>query len=409
MMGTALGQALPFLAAPVLTRLYSEENFALYTSFFAISSILVVAAGGRYQLAILLPRRSRDATRLFFLSVYITIAFSILLALIARVLLATSINILGPAIYLVPVYVLLFGIWHALSYLAIRKKKFFQNAVSKIWQAGTYVIAGIVLGQLNLLVFGLILSRIVGTLAATAFLLRKMMVRIRAIKLSTLADVARVYSDYPKYSLLPAVLDVMSMQALVLILSWYYSVPDLGYYGLTALVLSAPLGLIGTSFRDVFFQRMATLVRNNDPRASMRFFLGSAAGLLATSVPVFLVLHFFGPEIFGIVFGENWTRAGDFASILSISFVVHLVVGPLSSVFNATNSIKIASAWQTLYFVTTFVTLGLAAVFFKTTVEVLLTVYVIHDVILYSFYFILQYRTLKNNRLQDDVRNSRDN
>ncbi len=396
MMGTALGQALPFLASPLLTRLYSEEDFALFTSFFAVSSILIVAAGGRYQLAILLPRRSRDATRLFFLSFYITVAFSVVLLLAAHLLLTHPFNILGSAAYLVPAYVLLFGLWHALSYLAIRKKKYFQNAVSKIWQSGTYVVVGIVLGKLHFLMLGLIYARILGTLSATIFLFRKMMVKLAVVKLSTLRDVARTYSDYPKYSLLPAILDVMSMQALVLILSWYYSVPDLGHYGLTALVLSAPLGLIGTSFRDVFFQRMATLVRNNEPRKSMHFFLVSATGLFAAGLPVLIILHFFGPEIFGIIFGERWTRAGEFASILSISFVLHLVVGPLSSVFNATNSIKKASAWHTLYFITTFITLGITAKLYEARVEVLFSVYVVHELVLYSLYFILQYQTLRN-------------
>ena len=72
-MGTGIAQVLPFLATPLLTRLFKEEEFALYTSFFAIASIFAVAVGGKYQMAIVLPKKDSDANKLLTLSVYITI------------------------------------------------------------------------------------------------------------------------------------------------------------------------------------------------------------------------------------------------------------------------------------------------------------------------------------------------
>lgn len=395
MAGTGIGQALPFAVTPVLTRLYTEKDFALYTSFFAVSSILAVATGGRYQLAILLPRKNSDAIKILTLSIYITVAFTAILVILSLVVAQSSYNTLGSAIFFVPVYVLFYGVWNALSYLSVRRKAFIQNAISKIFQSVLYVLAAIFLGQLNLVVFGLISSRIVGVIGSTFYLFRQSNLKIYFPKVAALKNVARTYDNYPKVSLLPALLDVMSVQGLVLVLTWFYSKDDLGYYGLTALVLSAPLGLIGTSFRDVFYQKIVSFIARNDTHACRRFFTYCALGLFAAGLPVSALLYFFGPEIFSVIFGERWTRAGEFASILSISFLVQLVVSPLSAVFNATNKITSASVWQTLYFISTFLTLGTCASVLRLEVDGLLIVYVIHELLLYTVYFVLQYQTLK--------------
>jgi len=395
MVGTGIGQALPFAAMPILTRLYAENDFALYTSFFALSSILAVATGGRYQLAILLPAKEDDAIKIVVLSLYITLGYAGMLFILSVIFAGSSGNSLGTAIFFVPVYVLFFGVWNSLSYLSVRGKTFFHNAISKVCQSILYVLAAIFLGQLNYVLFGLIVSRILGIVGSGAYLLHKSTLRIHFPKLSTLKDVARQYQDYPKLSLVPALLDVMSVQGLVLVLTWFYSTTELGYYGLTALVLSAPLGLIGTSFRDVFYQKIMSFINENQVRAGIRFFKYSALGLFAVGLPICAILYLFGPAIFSVFFGDRWTRAGEFASILCISFLVQLVVSPLSSVFNAANKVRIASAWQTLYFISTFVTLGISASILKVKIETLLLVYVVHELMLYGIYFALQFQTLK--------------
>ena len=73
MLGTGLAPNFTFCATPILTRLYTEQDFALYTSFFAVASIFAVAVGGKYHLAIVLPKAERNASKLFILSIYMTL------------------------------------------------------------------------------------------------------------------------------------------------------------------------------------------------------------------------------------------------------------------------------------------------------------------------------------------------
>ena len=395
MIGTGLAQVLPFAISPLLTRLYSEQDFALFTSFFALASILVVGVGGRYQLAIVLPAKNNEAVKVFSLSIYITLAYSIFLLLIAFLTGIFLNHYLGNYIYLVPLYVLFFGIWSSFSYLSVRRKTFFHNASAKVLQSVVYIIVCVTLGLMKFTSIGLILGRTFGTLSSWLYLQRISIKKIRFAKIEDLKEVGLKYIDYPKFGLIPAFLDIASVQGIVLILTQFYSTSDLGYFGLTTLVLSAPIALVGGSFKDVFYQKMVSLVSSRFYSEARRFFIKSALGLLGLGIPICLVIYFFGPEIFKFVFGEKWERSGYFASLLSVSFLIQLVVSPLSSIFNATNKLRSSSFWQTLYFISTFSTLGICSYVLKIGVEDLLIVYVIHEVVLYSVYFILQYWTLK--------------
>ena len=78
MLGTGIAQLLPLLVMPILTRLYSEQEFAIYTTFLAYSAVLIVAAGGRYHIAILLPKNQDDAYKVFRLSNIVTFCYSVL-------------------------------------------------------------------------------------------------------------------------------------------------------------------------------------------------------------------------------------------------------------------------------------------------------------------------------------------
>ena len=402
MIGTGIAQLLPFAVTPILTRLYSEQDFALFTSFFAIAGVLEVVAGGRYQFAIVIPEEEEKATRIFTLSVYITIIYSVFLFLLTLVIPEDNGFKIGKALYFVPLHVLFFGIWSSFSNLSIRYKTFKDNAIAKVLQSFFYIATSIGLGLTNFTLYGLVVGKITGFLSSCLYLFKRSNVATTLTKWKELKAVAKEFKDYPKYGVVPTFLNTISIQGIILILAKFYTTEDLGHFGLTVLVLSAPMGLIGASFKDVFYQKIAYMI--NTEKAldkSVSFFKKSALGLFAIGVPICLIIYFLGPYIFSFVFGDRWERAGEFASILAISFLVKLVASPLSSVFNAANKLKIASIWQTLYFVTTFTTLGICALYLKLDVETLFSVYVVHESILYGLYLLLQYKTLKGLKTRE--------
>ena len=65
MTGTTIAQAIPIAISPILTRIYTPEDFGLYALFLAITSIFGSIANGRYELAIMLPKKDEDAINIF--------------------------------------------------------------------------------------------------------------------------------------------------------------------------------------------------------------------------------------------------------------------------------------------------------------------------------------------------------
>ena len=388
--GVALAQLLPLLCMPFLTRIYSETDFALFTTFMAIGSIFAVGAGCRYQFAIMLPKHHDEAKNIILNLIYI-------LSLLLFFITFPSLNFnLGKKIYLLPIFVLFFGLWNSFSNLSIRYGTFKINSIAKVLQSIIYIIASISLGLLKLLSLGLIIGKILGTLVSSIYLFQKSEIYKINTNYSALKVVAQKYVDYPKYSFIPSFLDTASSQALALVIIQFYSKQDLGFFGLTFMVLSAPVSLIGASFKEVFYQKITFLINDSKFNESLSLFKKSSIGLLIIGLPVCIIIMFFGKEVFSLIFGIKWGISGTFASILAIGFFIQLIVSPLSSIFNAANKLKISSIWQTLYFITTFVTLGIAAYAFKVEIETLFYIYIIHELILYSIYFILQYKTLQN-------------
>ena len=80
--GNIIGQLISILASILLTRLYSPNDFAVLAYFLTITGIISVIAGGRYELAIMLPKENVKANALYLISIIFTVTFTFLVTLL---------------------------------------------------------------------------------------------------------------------------------------------------------------------------------------------------------------------------------------------------------------------------------------------------------------------------------------
>ena len=76
--GTTLAQSIPIAVSPILTRIFSPEDFGILAVYIAIVTILSVVVTGRYEQAIMLPKSQRDAVHIVILSMFIALIFSLI-------------------------------------------------------------------------------------------------------------------------------------------------------------------------------------------------------------------------------------------------------------------------------------------------------------------------------------------
>jgi len=84
--GTAVAQAIPVAISPILTRLYSPEDFGVLALFIAITSIISVFATLRFEIAIPQAKHSRDAAAVTALSLLLCTSISLFLLIIVSLL-----------------------------------------------------------------------------------------------------------------------------------------------------------------------------------------------------------------------------------------------------------------------------------------------------------------------------------
>ena len=85
MTGTTIAQAIPIAISPILTRIYTPEDFGIFAIFLAITLIIGGIANGRYELAIMIPKKDEDAINIFALGFIITTSISLLLLVLVLI------------------------------------------------------------------------------------------------------------------------------------------------------------------------------------------------------------------------------------------------------------------------------------------------------------------------------------
>ena len=144
-----------FLAAPILTRLYSPSDFGVYSVLTSITLTLGTVAALRYELAVLLPESDRDALSLVFVGA--------LSAAVIAVLGTLTVLFLGPEIagafqqpslmpwlWFVPAMSALMASWVLMNQLAVRQQRYAASGRRSLMQS--VVSAG---GQIGLSTAGM--------------------------------------------------------------------------------------------------------------------------------------------------------------------------------------------------------------------------------------------------------------
>lgn len=353
MTGTTLAQAIPIAISPILTRLYSPEDFGRFALYMAVAVISSVLVTGRYELAILLPRQDKDALHIAALAIALSIAISAMLLAVVIVFAHPIASLLGdaalaPWLYAIPASTLLLGVYQTLNYWSNRKTHYKRMAISRTVQSGSVAITQMVSGYAGSGAVGLVGGQISGQLLATSVLARSVWredsALFRALRPLRGLAMARRYINFPKYLIIAHGFNTSSGQMPVLLLSAFFNTSAAGFFTLTQRVMAAPMSLIANALGDVFRQEasQAYILQGNCKAIYQKTFLRL---LLISAVP-FAVFFFVAPALFAWIFGEQWRVAGEYAQILMPMAFFQFITSPLSTMYMIAEKQKIDLYWQ---------------------------------------------------------------
>lgn len=341
--GTALSQIITIAVMPLLSRLFSPEDFGVLAIFSAIVGPIAIVACLRYEMAIMLPNEnSSEPINL--------LALSLLIALLVGTICLVSIALFGaeivtamdcPALrnwlFLVPVSITIQGIYYAFRMWALRKKQFHLGAVAAVTQTTSQSTLQLTSGLLcgsnpGGLIWGQVLGRFVGAgVLIVPALRRDRQTFISACSIKEMHRVAARYRNFPLYQSWGNLLSSFSRESVVILIGFFFGSEAVGLYFMGSRILNLPLLLVGRAIGDTYYENGTRKIGTSQSAIT---FVRITQGLTLAVLPVSIIFVLIAPHAFSIILGQRWYEAGVYMQLLTPFFAFRFIVSPLARAFS---------------------------------------------------------------------------
>lgn len=330
--GTAIANLIILAITPVISRLYSPEHFADLELFTRICALLMVLATLRYEQALPLVNSLVEVKYLlqFIYRIIFTLTLTVLAVLVLLFLLGVG---LPSHFWLLPIAVFALGTMNTFTYYSAALKKYKAFSKGKVLAAFASSSARVGLAFTGFIEIGLILTYIINIILTPAFLLKSFWKTLGKINLKSKVSkknkiLALRFSDFPKFGIWHTLVDMNRELLLVISIQYFLSELVLGWYALMIRVLKVPIIFIGSSIRQVFYQEFTDRVSKGEK--TLGFVMKILKINTLISIIPFVILFFWGGELFSWIFGQEWLGAGHIAEVCAPWIFLNFLTSPYS-------------------------------------------------------------------------------
>lgn len=401
MSGSVLAQALGLGLSFVLTRIYSPENFGTLEQFAMVLAIFGVIITGKYEFAILLPKKDNEAAALTHLAARITLIsggifggiFILFQWPIARYYDNPDWHWIA---WFVGLGLIGFGLTNTITYRLNREQRY--KAISYSKALFSFVSEPLKLGLSYFAVSGvtLVISVVAGHIITTLFLLSRMPIlkKLRANRELQKA-MAKEYKAYPTYNLFGSLLNRLAQWAHIALFSYFFGLAVIGYLGLCRRVAMMPLTLFSASFSQVYYRRVTDIEDASELRKNYLMNLGYLCLVGGGMIGVIWLLP---DNTMTFLFGEEWTNVLDYMRILIFWFAANFAVSAVSFVNHRLRAQRMMFFLDLTHFLLVVIAIGVAwKLGFKELDSI--KALVLAKVVYYAIHILATLRALNRNKI----------
>jgi O-antigen/teichoic acid export membrane protein len=332
---TALGQMITYAAAPILSRLFTSEDFAQFALFYAWVVPLAVLATFRIEFSI--PNTAQDYFAYAHARVALRATFmnSLIFAGIIALLYFIGVPV-STTNMLIPLGMLSVAIPQIFNFLSTRLQYFKLNALYRL--TNNIVLNGmsIVLGYMMLGPMGLVLGFLIGQFAASALLYLGIYPYKKADEeffkeIGPEQKTELSFGDFKNYIFFntpQGIIETLQLSGTIWLLNVLFGDSNTGYYYLCWRIIQAPITLVSNTVFLVQYNKASAL--RAEGKSYFTLIKGTAWLLFGLSAIAGLTLFLFGPPLFAWFFGEEWRASGEMARYLAPWFMLNFAVSPFS-------------------------------------------------------------------------------
>lgn len=338
MSGTVLAQLITILASPFLSRIFNPEDFALLASFTSVTALCVIFCSGKYEMAILLPEDDNDARQILRLSICICICSCILLPLLITLIgkfnKAFNVLVINKLIPITIVFVLCSNICESFKVFFLRKKQFkaisYRTILVSITTVGLNLICGYIIYSNKVLITSTTLAQVFALMLFILLFFKLFGKDKITWSFSAIRKPLVRYWKFPAFTMSGQLLNSLTANMPILVLSNYFSAYDVGMYAFVHKVVALPMSIVGTNVTQVFMQRIS----QSNSQEQKKLFIKTSITLFLIIAPAAFTCVIFAPQLFSVIFGEKWLPAASIAQLLAPMLVIQFFTTPVSAVFS---------------------------------------------------------------------------
>ena len=348
--GNIIGRLIALLTLPIVSRLYSLEDFGENSVIIATAGIIVNLGGLGLNSAVMAPSSDKESSIVFKVALYSSLSIYLFLLVFFLVLSPWYELVQTTLPYLLTCFLIfLLAISSQLNSLLniyVNRKGMnrvlFNNAI--ISAVSTLVIT-IPFGLMSFGVIGLVGAALISGLVCALQMIYYANPFKEEIIWSDFITIFKKYKDFIFYQYPSNFIGNFAALYPMRFFSSNFGNVKLGTYNMNDRILGIPLNFLAAPITTIYFRTASQQKNQLDQLA--RFTYRLIKNIMLVAIIPIIVLVLWGEELFGFVLGNQWSAAGKMASVLVIQYVFNFCSNSISYCRVALNRQKL-NLWVTI-------------------------------------------------------------
>jgi len=326
--GTVISQLLPLAVLPILSRIYTLNDFADFALFLSICTVASIVFSMRLELAIIKAEFKGEISAILYLSgLCIIVLATMALFMGVSIIKLFSFNFLWLYLFALSsaLFLALFNLYQ--NYL-IRHEQYSQAATLVVVRSLIFTSTSVGFGYISNR--GQVYAFILSYAAISLFIFLTMKKSLNSFSWLKIKYVIHKYKKYFTFVTPHASYNMLIMHAPIYILTIFYSSTIVGLYSMTYRLLAAPIGFISLAAHKVIYQRFSQLSIKNNFFSCWRLMKKLLMLLSLLMVCIFSFFIYVGDSLIPWVLGQKWAECYAFLVVLSPWLFIRSIAGVFS-------------------------------------------------------------------------------
>lgn len=329
-----VAMAISLLSLPIITRLYSPDDFGQFQLLLSTVGLFSVISSFRYEMAIVLPSSKSEANSIFSLALLLlcitTIALSVSLFLFGKFFLELiDAETLEPYLLLIALAYFFAGLVQILRYMLIREKAFSDLGNNRVMESASAQGLKIGLGLFSPTFLSLFISQLVGYILSI-ILAQRGVTPVFVFSKRRLGFALRKYRGFLLFNTPAVFVNTLSLQLPIFMIAKSFGAEFVGYYVMAVKLIEVPLKIVGSAISQVYFKQAVDSFRLGGKELIL-LYIKTVKFLSLILVFPSIVIYLFSEPVIPFILGDDWSLVGRVISLLIVWKYFEFINYPVST------------------------------------------------------------------------------